>query len=106
MPLSVAPVGPKSKSRDGTAVAGARPGYPGGMSDPLQNDPDRAGGLISDAQGEFVARQPGGAFDPRSFRKHVDRGDEAEPGSQEPAGTPPMDDERMSGPGEEIDKAG
>jgi hypothetical protein len=37
------------------------------MSD-LQNDPDKAGGLVSDAQGEFVLEEPGSAFDPRAFR--------------------------------------
>jgi hypothetical protein len=106
------------------------------MSQPLQNDPDRAGGLVSDAQGEFVADEPGGAFDPRSFREPVDRDDAFKPRPfrepvdrddafeprpfREPVdrdddvdaapdaavATPPMDDERMSGPGEEIDKAG
>jgi hypothetical protein len=76
------------------------------MSDHLQNDPDRAGGLVSDAQGEFVTEAPGGAFDPRAFRKHVDRGDHPETGGGDPVEAPPVDDERMSGPGEEIDKAG
>ena len=79
------------------------------MSD-LQNDPDRAGGLVPDAVGEFVAEQPGGAFDPRTFRAdHPDPSD----GSDNVRGVPvehhdgpPMDDERMSGPGEEIEKAG
>ena len=72
-----------------------------------QNDPDRAGGLVPDAVGEFVAEEPGGAFDPRSFR-----GDRPDPEPAAPSGDdaeatgPPMDDERMSGPGEEIDKAG
>jgi hypothetical protein len=99
------------------------------MSD-LQNDPDRAGGLVSDAVGEFVAEQPGGAFDPRTFRTdHPDpdpdpdaRGvplerstgtPRASDGSDNARGVPvehhdgpPMDDERMSGPGEEIEKAG
>ncbi|WP_305782951.1 hypothetical protein [Symbioplanes lichenis] len=37
------------------------------MSD-LQNDPDKAGGLITDAQGEFVLEEPGSVFDPRAFR--------------------------------------
>ncbi|GIF10538.1 hypothetical protein [Actinoplanes teichomyceticus] len=74
-----------------------------------QNDPDRAGGLVSDAQGEFVKQHPGGAFDPRAFRpgSHPEaapgtggaRDDEATPG-------PPMDGERMAAPGREIDKAG
>ena len=75
------------------------------MTDHLQNDPDRAGGLISDAHGEFVAQEPGGAFDPRAFRKRVDR-DDVSPAPDRAAGSPPVDDERMSGPGEEIDKAG
>ena len=72
----------------------------------LQNDPDRAGGLISDAQGEFVTQEPGGAFDPRTFRGPVDRDDDPESGGDDRVGAPPVDDERMSGPGEEIDKAG
>ncbi|MEV4638645.1 hypothetical protein AB0J80_14975 [Actinoplanes sp. NPDC049548] len=54
-----------------------------------QNDPDRAGGLISDAQGEFVEEESGGAFDPRAFQKKE----------------PPSDDDHMVGPGEEIEKA-
>jgi hypothetical protein len=77
---------------------------------PLQNDPDRAGGLISDAHGEFVEQSPGGAFDPRSFRedgatRNTPGG--PPPGNEDgaPTAKPPMDDERMSGPGEEIDKA-
>ena len=90
------------------------------MSDAyLQNDPDRAGGLVSDAQGEFVEEEAGGPFDPRAFRK--DTGDHpagAEPRDAEvaerpdaPAAAdrdprPPMNDERMSSPGSEIDKAG
>ena len=76
------------------------------MSDHLQNDPDRAGGLVSDAQGEFVTSEPGGAFDPRAFRKHVDRDYDPGAGPAGPVDSPPVDDERMSGPGEEIDKAG
>jgi hypothetical protein len=88
--------------------------------DYLQNDPGRAGGLISNAQGEFVAESPGGAFNPRAFRAHGGQrpsADEA-PGGTEDDDTedddtedgaatpePPMDDERMSGPGEEIEKA-
>jgi hypothetical protein len=85
------------------------------MSDPhLQNDPDRAGGLIPDGQGEFVEEEPGGAFDPRTFRS-------ASPSSPSPSSSspptsssassssqdeePPMDDQRMDGPGEDIDKA-
>ena len=75
---------------------------------PLQNDPDRAAGtLVPDAHGEFVASAPGGAFDPRSFRD--DTGVEDPPAGGDGPDTarvagPPMDDERMSGPGEEIDK--
>ena len=76
------------------------------MSDHLQNDPDRAGGLISDAHGEFVAEEPGGAFDPRAFREHADPGDDPAARRAPEAGEPPVDDQRMSGPGEEIDKAG
>jgi hypothetical protein len=76
----------------------------------LQNDPDRAGGLISDAQGEFVEEDPGGAFDPRTFRSSPSSpsatGSSSAPaaGAADPA-EPPMDDERMVGPREEIDKA-
>jgi hypothetical protein len=74
----------------------------------LQNDPDRAGGLIPDAQGEFVEEDPGGAFDPRTFRSPsttspADGSDAGPEPAPEPE--PPMDDERMVGPGEEIDKA-
>jgi hypothetical protein len=84
-----------------------------------QNDPDRAGGLVPDAVGEFVEQEPGGAFDPRAFRS--DRGVPLERSTGTPRSSnepdndrgvpvghdgPPMDDERMSGPGEEIDKAG
>jgi hypothetical protein len=84
------------------------PGYPAGMTHP-QNDPDRAGGLVPDAVGEFVAEEPGGAFDPRAFRG--DRSDDSDRGVpvERAGGTPdgpPMDGERMSGPGSEIDKAG
>ena len=86
------------------------------MSDEhAQNDPDRAGGLISDAQGEFVEAESGGAFDPRAFRSGTgsptphgsdapERPDAPAAGSSAPA--PPMNDERMSSPGAEIDKAG
>ena len=76
---------------------------------PLQNDPDRAAGnLVPDAHGEFVTSAPGGAFDPRSFRDGAGRpaGDGTGPAARDadaPA-RPPVDDERMSGPGEEIDK--
>lgn len=78
----------------------------------LQNDPDRAGGLISDAQGEFVLQAPGGAFDPRAFH-HGEPAGADEPADPEPAtdpeigaaGRPPVDGLRMSHPGEEIDKA-
>ena len=74
----------------------------------LQNDPDRAGGLVPDAQGEFVEEEPGGAFDPRTFRSPsstspADGPDDSDGPGPEPE--PPMDDERMVGPGEEIDKA-
>jgi hypothetical protein len=86
------------------------------MTDHLQNDPDRAGGLVPDAQGEFVAEEAGGVFDPRAFRSGSgpereqrpggDRdGDEDRDEDRDGAG-PPMNDERMSAPGEEIDKAG
>ncbi|MFI7600850.1 hypothetical protein [Actinoplanes sp. NPDC049681] len=54
-----------------------------------QNDPRRAGGLISDAQGEFVEQEGDG-------------GDEVRGGE---SGEPPMEDNRMVGPREEIDKA-
>jgi hypothetical protein len=73
----------------------------------LQNDPDRAGGLISDAVGEFVEDSPGGAFDPRTYRDGADTGEEApsSDGSGRVDG-PPMNDQRMVGPGEESAKAG
>ena len=90
------------------------------MNAHLQNDPDRAGGLIADAQGEFVQQESGGAFDPRAFREDT-RDAPAEPrtdtqdASPEPRtdtednsagpGRPPVDDEYMAGPREEIDKA-
>ena len=91
--------------------------------DHLQNDPDRAGGLISDAQGEFVASESGGAFDPRAFRSDSEapgprssdapepRGSDAPERPDAPAAAddqpaPPMKDLRMSSPGAEIDKAG
>ena len=83
------------------------------------NDPDRAGGLISDAQGEFVEQESGGAFDPRAFRGDAPAGpgggtgtsDDAAERPDAPAATderdgPPADDQRMSSPGAEIDKAG
>jgi hypothetical protein len=82
------------------------------MTEKLQNDPDRAGGLVSDAQGEFVAGRPGGVFDPRAFRADEDGPDGdglggAEPGELDvPVDKPPVDDQRMSGPGQEIDKTG
>jgi hypothetical protein len=76
------------------------------MSDHLQNDPDRAGGLISDARGEFVRREPGGAFDPRTFRADADRGDRPDSRPDPEEAGPGVDGRRMSGPGEEIDKAG
>ena len=99
-------VGQKSKSRDAARYASPALGIPQRMSDHLQNDPDRAGGLISDAQGEFVAEEPGGAFDPRTFRADVDRGDEPETHAEPAVEKPGVDDQRMSGPGSEIDKAG
>ena len=73
--------------------------------EPLQNDPDRAGGLVPDTVGEFVAEEPGGAFDPRAFREPRQPsagvpGETTEPGPD----APPVDDERMVGPGEEIGK--
>jgi hypothetical protein len=76
------------------------------MSDHLQNDPDRAGGLISDAQGEFVAEEPGGAFDPRAFRTDADRADGPAAHAEPEVKQPGVDGQRMSGPGSEIDKAG
>ena len=78
------------------------------MSDKYrQNDPDRAGGLISDAQGELVKDSPGGAFDPRTFRHGGDRPEpESDEATDDVAGEPPMDGTRMAAPGEEIDKAG
>ena len=78
------------------------------MSEHLQNDPDRAHGLVTDAKGEFVEDSPGGAFDPRTYRD----GGRSEPGSDPDAPAPhaveppPMNDERMVGPGEEAAKAG
>lgn len=84
----------------------------------LQNDPARAGGLISDTQGEFVQESPGGAFDPRAFRGAgaTTSPEPAAPsetaarpehgGDDDTTGRPPMDGTRMSAPGEEIDKAG
>jgi hypothetical protein len=76
-----------------------------------QNDPDRAGGLIADAVGEFVEEHPGGAFDPRTFRDPAPPAADAAPdtgreASADVAPKPPMDDERMVGPGEESSKAG
>ncbi|HEX8343378.1 MAG TPA: hypothetical protein VF657_01360 [Actinoplanes sp.] len=78
-------------------------------SERLQNDPDRAAGnLVPDAHGEFVTSAPGGAFDPRSFRDGDDRPARGGAGpaarDADPPARPPVDDERMSGPGEEIDK--
>lgn len=81
-----------------------------GMDAHLQNDPERAGGLVSDAQGEFVQQESGGVFDPRAFREDTRSTATATAGSGsgsapgDPA-EPAMDDERMVGPGEEIDKA-
>ena len=77
------------------------------MSEPeryLQNDPGRAGGLITDGHGEFVQEAPGGAFDPRTFRASPGEAPDPDPGDAG-APEPPMDGERMVGPGEEIDKA-
>jgi hypothetical protein len=75
------------------------------MSDEqLQNDPDRAGGLITGGQGEFAGEDPGGAFDPRTFREGGAA--PATGADEEDVDDPPVNDERMSGPGEEIDKAG
>ena len=76
---------------------------------PLQNDLDRAAGtLVPDAHGEFVTSAPGGPFDPRSFRDGGDRpaGEGTGPAGRDTGAParPPVDDERMSGPGEEIDK--
>ena len=99
-------MGQKSIIRDDAFVWG-RPdgGIPDRMDAHLQNDPDRAGGLISDAQGEFVAQESGGVFDPRAFRSDTDDSP-AEPGTTSGgADGPPMDEPRMVGPGEEIDKA-
>jgi hypothetical protein len=82
------------------------------MTDHLQNDPDRAGGLVPDAQGEFVAEETGGVFDPRAFRSGSGPDRDQRPGGDRDGdqdrdvGEPPMNDERMSAPGEEIDKAG
>ena len=77
-------------------------------STPLQNDPDRASGsLVPDAVGESVRDQPGGAFDPRAFRGDrdpIDADPEPDPAGAAEPGRPPVDDERMSGPGEEVDK--
>jgi hypothetical protein len=72
----------------------------------MSDDKQRPGGLISDAQGEFVKESPGGAFDPRAF--HGDRSADAPSpsGDESGADSPPMDGTRMSSPGEEIDKAG
>ena len=96
--------------RDGYGVTAAATGYPDGMTDdhdePLQNDPDRAAGsLVPDAQGELVADRPGGAFDPPPFRGAHPDADAPEPEPAREPARPPVDDERMSGPGAEIDKA-
>ena len=83
------------------------------MSDQhLQNDPDRAGGLVPDSVGEFVEENPGGAFDPRTYADGGgnggdEHGDTAtDPERTGPVARPPMDDQRMVGPGEENAKAG
>ena len=96
-------VGQKSKLRDGARYASPALGTSQRMSDHLQNDPDRAGGLVSDAQGEFVAEEPGGAFDPRTFREDADRGDGPEAHAESEVEKPGVDGQRMSGPGSEID---
>ena len=80
-------------------------GITAGMDAHLQNDPERAGGLIADAQGEFVEQESGGVFDPRAFRADTRDDAEAPAARSGDPGEPPMDDERMVGPGEEIDKA-
>jgi hypothetical protein len=116
---------------DGT-IGFARLGYPIRMSEPLQNDPDRAGGLVSGAQGEFVEEQPGGAFDPRAFRRDSPAAgdppaDDAPAGGPHPGdpragdltagdltagdadhepGLPPVNDQRMSSPRQENEKTG
>ena len=78
------------------------------MSDEqLQSDPDRAGGLITGGQGEFVGEDRGGAFDPRTFRAGGTAPATGEAAADEKdVDGPPVNDEYMSGPGEEIDKAG
>ncbi|GAA2852993.1 hypothetical protein Acy02nite_51100 [Actinoplanes cyaneus] len=70
-----------------------------------QNDPDRAEGLISDAQGEFVREHPGGAFDPRAFRPGRPAAPAEPAGQDQPAGEPPMTGDRMAPPGGEAAKA-
>ncbi|AEV85831.1 hypothetical protein ACWT_4812 [Actinoplanes sp. SE50] len=72
---------------------------------PDRNDPDRARGLISDAQGEFVQEHPGGAFDPRAFRSGHPAPPAEPPAASHPAGEPPMRGNRMAPPGEESAKA-
>jgi hypothetical protein len=73
----------------------------------LQSDPDRAGGLITGGQGEFVGEDPGGAFDPRTVREGAAAPVTGETATDEQdVDDPPVNDERMSGPGEEIGKAG
>jgi hypothetical protein len=71
-----------------------------------QNDPDRARGLISDAQGEFVQQHPGGAFDPRTFRSHRPDAPSATDAEGQPVDEPPMAGERMVAPGSESAKTG
>ncbi|MFI1990689.1 hypothetical protein [Actinoplanes sp. NPDC020271] len=70
-----------------------------------QNDPDRANGLISDGQGEFVQQHPGGAFDPRAFRPGRPAAAPDEPDDDPTVGEPPMGNGRMTAPGAEADKA-
>ncbi|AGL19281.1 hypothetical protein [Actinoplanes sp. N902-109] len=70
----------------------------------LQNDPDRAGGLISDGQGEFVQEHPGGVFDPRAFRHGRSEPAPAQDDDAPPVGEPPMGNAPMTAPGGEIEK--
>ncbi|MBO3742641.1 hypothetical protein [Actinoplanes flavus] len=72
-----------------------------------QNDVDRAQGLISDGQGEFVQERPGGAFDPRAFRPGHPASSPARAEEEAPAaGEPPMTGPRMAPPEEESAKTG
>jgi|1186.fasta_scaffold529721_2 hypothetical protein len=82
------------------------------MTEPLQNDPDRAGNtLVPDAIGEFVEDSPGGAFDPRSFREgdagHADPGPHPAPaGGTGDRVDVPTEQGATAGPGDEGDKLG